>query len=314
VSVADRYGYLDLMLQLELPPGPHEVWFEIKTGSPEGVGQLAFYRAVIDANADDGVERHLVALAPYAISRDQHHVFVSWQEVATAARMHATSPFWHDLVEFLEEIGMTEESTLPVTAREAAAVTDAHRLFTKTKAVLTRVNAWAREHITDWPDDAWWKDGQIRGGMLRQFAEKGRFTLYDGTMFPAFLIWGAVPREGEAWFAVWVEADPRRTEVRARLLQSVEATLPDWQRPHGTWQVLAAERRATGFESEDELVSWFTARLQELQQAGVYRLAMQLGGGPVVSTAPGPSVEGEQPNLDEALGERDRSDASTALR
>jgi hypothetical protein len=176
VSVADRYGYLDLMLQLELPPGPHEVWFENKTGSPEGVGQLAFYRAVIDANAADGVERHLVALAPYAISRDQHHVFVSWQEVATAARMHATSPFWHDLVEFLEEIGMTEESTLPVTAREAAAVTDAHRLFTKTKAVLTRVNAWAREHITDWPGDAWWKDGQIRGGMLRQFAEKGRFT------------------------------------------------------------------------------------------------------------------------------------------
>jgi hypothetical protein len=111
-------------------------------------------------------------------------------------------------------------------------------------------------------------------------------------MFPAFLIWGAVPREGEAWFAVWVEADPRRTEVRARLLQSVQATLPDWQRPHGVWQVLAAERRATGFESEDELVAWFTARLQELQEAGVFRLARQMGSGPVV--APEPQADGDE--------------------
>ena len=286
VTDGTRSGYVDLVLQVQTETGPHEVWCENKVWAPESGSQLAFYASVIANATHNGIVRHLVVIAPHRISDAVDHVFIPWQRIAAAARRHQGSLWWAELAQFLEEIRMTEDTTLPVTAGEAASLDDAHHLFVKVRAIMVAANVQAVEVVPEWRDH-WWPESHITRALMRSFVEKGRYTLTSGWGHQAFLVWGAVPHPDGVWFVVWVESEPKRTAARSELLRSVEGRLAGWSRPHGRWAILAAERRAVTFETEDEAVEWFMDRLRDLRDAGVLGLIPMLGKGPVVDEPEG---------------------------
>jgi len=252
-----------------------EVWVEIKTGAGIHGDQLERYRAYIDAHSDE-LARALVLLAPEKLRTAVELVSLRWQDVADAIERSATQvDWWRDFAAYLEEIGMTEHWTLPVTAREAVALEDAHHLFRKAFAVIDDVNGRIRDGAqtpagTAFPDWFAWPQSWVLRTCQSQFADRGRVMLSETGERPVSIFYGYVPMGGEVVMAVWIEANPRNTTARQSVRSWATARLPDWERPGDEWQIVQQTTRAILVESRDEAVGWFLDRLGEIVDAGLY--------------------------------------------
>ena len=311
VSAETQVGYIhegrprriDLQLIVRYEDAPAtEVWFENKAHAPESGDQLTAYRAIIDARAADGTERHLVVLAPDPISSAENHVYIPWRDVGRTALRHDKSVLWADFAEFLKEKRMTEETALPITPTEADSLDGAHRLFTKMLALMREVNARGRSSTPEWSAAHWTSDGRVKAALLRQFVRKGRYVLRAGKGYAAFVLWGAEPQPDGLRFIVMVQADPKRTGVRSELYRIAAEWLPEWVEPdRGEWRVLVQTAPATDFTSDADAIEWFLGRLDELKAAGVIDLIPTLRKGPV--------ADDEDEADDASEGHEDEADA-----
>lgn len=176
---------------------------------------------------------------------------------------------WTELCEFLREVGVADETSEPVSAREAASLRDAHSLFRKAAKVLTDVSELGKQR---WPDWVWGGRDQITQLILGQFQRHARFTISTGSK-PAYLVVGFTDLyvTGEAHLTVWVETDPKKPGIRQGVIAAAEAGGLDasWLRRLDTWQALSKTQRAATIEGSAATVLWFGQRLEELAQAGI---------------------------------------------
>jgi hypothetical protein len=269
---------IDLVLQIELPKGSCEVWVEVKVHAGESGPQLSNYRTYIDAHRDE-LRRYLVVLSKDPLPTAVDHVAIRWRDVTRAVR-EAPVPIsaWTDLVDYLEEIGMSEDATYPITVREASSLDDASSLLRKATTVLVEVNK--QIGVLGFPD--WMLTPTVfstaAGRILEQLRKKGRLMLYAGHQFPATIFYGFVPVDSEVMAMVWIESNPKRTAdrttVREKARDGLDAT---WSKPFEGWQLVTKSERAISFGTEQEAVDWFTGRLTELEQSGLVALLPSLG-------------------------------------
>lgn len=274
-AVLPSYRFVDLVLLLRSENESVEVWVEVKTGSGIHGDQLERYRAYIDGHNDE-IARTLVLLAPEKLPTNVALVSIRWRDVADAIERSSTQrDWWLDFATYLEEIGMTEHWTLPVTAREAIALEDAHHLFRKAFAVIDDVNGRIRDGATTPAGNSFpvwfpWPQSWVLRTCQSQFAEHGRIMLSETGERPVSIFYGYAPMGGEVVMAVWIEANPRNTTARQTVRSWAATRLPEWQRVGDEWQIVQQTQRAILVESRDEAVGWFLGRLGELIDAGLY--------------------------------------------
>jgi hypothetical protein len=134
-----------------------EIWVEAKVWAGESGDQLARYQHHLAARPD-GHRCVLMVLGPRPIGTTAAP-WMSWQALSdSVTRSSASSELWTELCEFLREVGVADESSEPVSAREAASLRDAHSLFKKAAKVLTEVSVLGTER---WPDWGWGGRDQI---------------------------------------------------------------------------------------------------------------------------------------------------------
>jgi hypothetical protein len=287
-------GFLDLVLHVETTEGPLDIWFENKAHAPESGHQMDLYRSVIVASEQDGVGRHLVVLAPTPLGTRHGYTFVRWQEVADAARSLPEPGVWADLAAFLKEFRMVADATLPITLDEASSLDNAHHLFRKMDFVLRQVNRLAQDLVSDWPEGCWVRERDIGRALTADFVQRGRLRLRARSPhLAARIVWGAEPHADGAHLVVLIEVSLKRPAVRSYVLRSLEGRLPaDWQRPEGRARLVAKERPAVAFGSDDAAIEWFMSCFRELRDAGFFGLIPSLGEGPIIEE-PGARPEDE---------------------
>jgi hypothetical protein len=270
------YRYIDLVLALSSEQRTCEVWIEVKVDSPINGHQLEQYRGYIDARQGER-QRELVLLSPEHLNTEVPLTQIRWQDIADAIRRSGTRrDWWLDFCEYLEEIGMTEHWTLPVSAREAVALEDAYHLFRKAYTVLLEVNRQLRDAVkttaSHFPDRAPWPDDWVLRTCQKEFAEQGRVMLSMTVGRPVSVYYGYVPIDGEVAMVVWISANPKKTTDRQTVRSWAAERLPGWQRPGDGWQIVQTSTRAISdeFSSRDAAVKWFLARLVEIVDAGLY--------------------------------------------
>jgi hypothetical protein len=284
---------------------PLEVWIEVKTGSPlSGDRQLVRYldaQAALTAN--DAVERPPLVLlsevdlrfasstpAPSAPGRSPSHM--AWQDIIEAVRdTDHPDTLWLELVSFLKEKGMTQDSTFPISAREATSLSDSHQLYLKSVKLVTEVNSRAAARFQQL---SWWTPGQIAVFVQKQFRDKGRYTLGVWNKSAMGLLFGLeTGRAGEATYTVWLETDPRNAQVRPMAhARADSARLHDagWELSYDGWKILKARAHTVNFATLDEAATWFVDRFAELEAAGLLDLLLQLRS----STAQSPEDSSEE--------------------
>jgi hypothetical protein len=276
-------GFIDLVLHLTIarPDGlahsetRREIWFEIKVNAGLSGNQLPHYRDFIEAHLDS--RRDLVLLAPEPIDTEVRLDQLRWQAIADAV-IDTLNPgeHWLDLREYLQEIKMTEEWTLPVSAREAISLEDAYHVFRKALAVLRLVNealdAPAHREF-GFPPEFRWPNHWVERTCRNQFAAHGRVTLFFGNGRRVWVIYGYEPIDGETNMTVWLEADPKHADVRGVVRDWAKRhdSLADWGRPVEGWPVLKTTKRAILVDSSQDAVAWFVERIDQLMGAGLYR-------------------------------------------
>jgi hypothetical protein len=273
-------GTIDLLVQLEMGTGAHEVWIEAKVDAPESGQQLRNYRTFIDSHRE--LPRHLVVLAKDVLPSTVPHTPLRWREISQAARELARDNLlWSDLRAYLEAIGMTDRSTYPVSLREAASLDDAFGMLQKALAVIKAVNE--RLPGLGYPD---WlhtsqagRTGWITTKVHDQFTRFGRMMIYDKGELRGKVFYGFQPQDGEAYATIWIEVDPRRTAEREAVQKLARAGLnASWEQPlDHRWQLVIRRERAIAFGSEREAVDWFLGRFDELREAGLIDLLPNLG-------------------------------------
>jgi hypothetical protein len=269
-EVVPGVGVIDLVVRLfdrlELR---HEIWVEAKVWAPESGDQLARYRAHIQGRSDAGRCR-LVTLGPRPVASDGEIPWLSWQALRdTVAMSKDPDHLWLELGLFLEETNVADESTEPITAREAASLLDASTLFKKATRVLAEVSESGQAHHPEW---GWGSKEQVAQLVLGRFQRQGQYAIATSSR-PVYLVLGYAAHRlsGEAYLTLGVEHDPRKPQVRQAVLAMAETGGLDgaWVRRLDTWQALAREQRATTIEGLAANVEWFAQRLAELKVAGV---------------------------------------------
>lgn len=190
-------GTIDLMLQLSVGGEAREVWVEVKVDAPESGVQLDNYQAFIDAG---DLPRELIVLAKDSLAGRESMTTLRWREVASlASTLAPDSRPWSDLVTYLEEIGMTEHSTYPISLREAASLEDAWGLFQKAASAILAVNRRLPE--LDFPE--WMhsvqagRTGWVTTKLHEQFVTRGRVMFYGKGNLRGKVFYGFVPRTGK---------------------------------------------------------------------------------------------------------------------
>lgn len=245
-----------------------EIWIEAKIWAGESGDQLARYQGHL-ASRPDGDRCVLMILGPRPIGSTAAP-WVSWQALRESiTRSVAPSALWTELCEFLLEVGVADESSEPVSAREAASLHDAHSLFKKAAKVLTEVNELGKER---WPEWSWGGRDQITQLILGQFQRHARYTISTGST-PGYIVIGFTDlyATGEAHLTVWVETDPKKPTIRQGVIAAAETGGLDatWLRRLDTWQALSKTQRAATVEGSAATVKWFERCLDELAAAGI---------------------------------------------
>lgn len=268
-EVVPGVGIIDLTVRVyqggELE---QEVWIEAKVWAGESGDQLARYQRHL-ATRPDGERCLLMILGPRPIGTTVAP-WMSWQALSDSlTRSEALSHLWTELCEFLREVGVADETSEPVSAREAASLREAHSLFKKATKVLTEVNELGKQR---WPDWSWGGRDQITQLILGQFQRHARFTISTGSK-RAYLVIGFTDlyAAGEAHLTVWVETDPRKPDIRQGVIAAAEAGGLDasWLRRLDTWQALSKTQRAATIEGSEATLLWFERCLDELALAGI---------------------------------------------
>lgn len=272
-------GTIDLMLQLSVGSEAREVWVEVKVDAPESGAQLDNYLAFINAGQ---LRRDLIVLARESLAGRESLTTLRWREVARLASMVAPySSQWSDLVTYLEEIGMTENATYPISLREAASLEDAWGLFQKAASAILAVNRRLPElGYPDWTYSAQaGRTGWVTSKLHEQFVTHGRVMIYGKGNLRGKIFYGFVPEDGEAYAMTWIEVDPRRTEERQLVRDLARRTLDDsWEQPlDHRWQLAIKKERAIALTTEEAVVAWFLDRHAELRDAGLIELLPKLG-------------------------------------
>lgn len=268
-EVVPGVGIIDLTVRVyQAGVLEREVWIEAKIWAGESGDQLARYQSHL-ASRPDGDRCVLMIDGPRPIGTPAAP-WVSWQALSESiTRSGAPSALWTELCEFLREVGVADESSEPVSAREAASLLDAHSLFKKAARVLTNVNELGKER---WPAWGWSGRDQITQLILGQFQRHARYTISTGSK-PAYLIVGFTDlyATGEAHLTVWVESDPKKPTIRQGLIAAAEVGGLDasWLRRLDTWQALSKTQRAATIEGSAATVAWFEACLEQLAAAGL---------------------------------------------
>jgi hypothetical protein len=282
-AAAPSYGFIDLVLHLTIARHDgrgrsetrREIWFENKVNAGISGNQLRHYRDFIEAHPDS--RRDLVLLAPEPIDTEVKLHQLRWQAIANAVGdTNYPGEHWLDLREFLQEIKMTEEWTLPVSAREAVSLEDAYHLFRKALAVLRQVNEALdapERHELGFPPEVHWPNAWVERTCRSQFAARGRVTLFFGSGRRVWVIYGYEPIDGETNMTVWLEADPKHADVRGVVRDWAKRhdSLADWARPVEGWPVLKTTKRAILVDNSEDAVAWFVEAIDQLIEAGLYR-------------------------------------------
>ncbi len=266
-EVVPRVGVLDLVVRTYVDRAPHrEIWVEVKAWAPESGDQLARYRRAITQRSD-GDRCILLTLGPRSIGDEEAVPWIPWRAIRDVARSPEAGTLWRELAAFLEERGMTDDSSDPITAREAASLLDGHGLFRKAVRVLTEVGEVGLER---WPWWGWGNRDQVSQLVLGQFQRHRRYTMAT-TARPVYLVIGYTDlyASGEAHLTVWVETDPRKPDLRQRVLAAAKELDPAWAQRIDSWQALLRTQRAATIEGVPATLQWFTARLDELEAVGL---------------------------------------------
>jgi hypothetical protein len=274
---------LDLILSWSRP-SPLHLWFEVKVQAGiSGAGQLSAYADLqADLTHDDGERRAPVILISASDLRtDAERAsgigWLPWQAIAeSVARVGATADtLWVELTCFLEEIRMVDEM-FPITAREATSLPDAFRLYRKSVRLVAEVNARALGRYPEVGPKGWWGSGAPEF-VRKQFRDHGRFMLGAWGDSPIGLMWGLDPTaDGEATYAVWLEADPRNSKVHSDLHAAAASAdlFRDgmWKPLFNGWQIVEARAHTVTFANLDDSVAWFIDRFDDLHRAQLLEL------------------------------------------
>jgi hypothetical protein len=268
-EVVPGVGIIDLTMRVyqggELE---QEIWIESKVWAGESGDQMARYQRHL-ATRPDGERCILMVLGPRPIGTTVAP-WLSWQALSDSlTKSGGLSQLWTELCEFLREVGVADETSEPVSAREAASLRDAHSLFRKATKVLTDVNDLGKQR---WPDWGWGGRDQVTQIILGQFQRHARFTISTSSR-PGYLVIGFTDlyATGEAHLTVWVETDPKKPVIRQGVVAAGEAGVLDasWLRRLDTWQALSKTQRAATVEGSEATVLWFERCLDELALAGI---------------------------------------------
>ena len=270
-----KVGTVDLVL--ELPGRPAEVWVEVKIGAPETItgsgdpGQLTRYRQFISGSAEatpnGGIDRALVTLSGRQFACT---AWLRWESLWVAVHSSPDrSQMWDDLLEFLKEEGVADESLMPMSAREAAALGDAVRLLNKAAKVLAEVH---RQGHNQWgPILGWYEPSQVRSSLYAPLTNTGTLRLPAAWQGDAAWIYtGLVERDGEAYWSASVEMVKRAPEVREGLLKLAGGLASEiWTvNEHGDL-VVGSFKRAAELYTHENAVTWLLARLDDLANVGI---------------------------------------------
>ena len=269
-EVIPGVGIVDLVVrEFEGPTIACEIWVEVKIWAGESGDQLARYSRHL-ARLHDDVQRILITIGPRPIEGSEGIPWIPWQTLRDCVGVGTDQNLvWRELSLFLEERNVADQSTDPISPREVSSLRDAHGLFVKASKILTAVNELGKEQ---WPEWGWGGKDQVTQQILGQFQRQARMTIFT-THHPVYLIVGYTDlyATGEAHLTVWVESDPKKPSIRSHILEAAEAggLEANWVRHLDTWQALGHTHRAGTIEGVDATVAWFTARLEELNAAGV---------------------------------------------
>jgi hypothetical protein len=284
-------GQLDLVVAARTPAWRQEVWVEVKTGAAEHGGQLKRY---VDAAAGRPVPRPIVVLlGPWPLTVPDEVRQIRWSELVRAARDAARSNrSWSDLIQFLRETHMADDYDGPVTARQAGSLLDAHALLRKMRRLLRRTARALTESGADGqpailPVGFTVPGGQVANTLVsRQFADHARFALPIELGHRAELYFGVLQvdlpmgfDEADPQAMVWLQNDPRDTDLRAALLDraDVAGLDPNWQRSTQGWWALYRRERLAAFAELPDLRQWWVDRVLELSSADLLTLPRSFG-------------------------------------
>jgi predicted ATPase len=277
--VVANAGIIDLVLELSGHGASREFWIEAKVDAPESGLQLSNYKAAIGRAGGHTVELMTLSKAP--IAGHPEIPSLTWQELRQAITASGTTSLrWADLLAFLEEKGMADSYDDAIVAREAASLLDAHSLYRKMARIIQLATAEVR---TRWPSLAWPKTaGEMEEQLLWQFRHSRRLMVRVRTSSKVDLFLGLVQEGDPAVFsapephlAVWLEHQPKQTELRRRLLKVAdEGNLSEtWTRRLGSWWAVMADERIGAFGTQAEAKAWLLDRVAELDSAGLLSFA-----------------------------------------
>jgi hypothetical protein len=274
VAIPDT-GTIDLILETSGTGRVGEIWVEVKTGapetrsaSPEDPGQLTRYRDhLIRRSARGGVRSSLLTLSD---SPFECTAWLSWARLWAAARSSPeVSRTWLDFLSFLKEQNVTDESLMPITAREASALGDASRLLGKASAVLAEVH---KRGYARWGSlFGWYEPSQVRNSLYAPFVGSGALKLAVGWKGDvAYIFTGLVDQDGEAYWNVSVEMVKRSPDHRSQLYTQARGLAPEMWTPREVGDTVASSaERAAALYDGDRAVNWILDRLGDLATAGM---------------------------------------------
>jgi hypothetical protein len=268
-EVVPGVGIIDLTVRVfEGGELEQEIWVEAKVWAGESGDQLSRYQRHFAARPD-GDRCILMVLGPRPIGTTVAP-WLSWQALSDSlTKSGRLGQLWTELCDFLQEVGVADEASEPVSAREAASLRDAYSLFRKATKVLTEVNELGKQR---WPDWGWGGRDQVTQQILGQFQRHARYTIYTSNR-PVYLVIGFTDLyvTGEAHLTVWVETDPKKPVIRQGVIGAADAggLGATWLRRLDTWQALSKTQRAATVEGSEATVQWFDGCLDELVLAGI---------------------------------------------
>lgn len=271
-----RAGQVDLILHAK---GALErsFWIEVKVDADEHGDQLANYARFIENAYPQPPRPILLVLGPRRL--DATLPWLSWQNIREAiVRSGTTSPYWRDLKEYLEEIGMADSYDEVTTEDEARSLPTARRLMGKATRILL---PFAEMAGAIWPGSSWPEtEAKVYSAMLSTFLNLGTLAIRNAVDLPANLSAGVYhdPTKNDAWVRLWLWCRPTRIHERNEIFKLVQSREwgEEWFRDDSAWELFGAYQRLITFVSHSDATAWLVAKLEELKAAGAFELLSHL--------------------------------------
>ena len=262
-------GVLDIVMVASFGGSRRELWCEVKVNAGESGTQLDAYLQHL-ASIPPAHRPILFTLGPHALRDDPSIPFVSWHRLRRCIEP-GDGPAWHDLSDYLAEVGMSDDFDQPIAAREAAAMDDFRNLHGKVARTIVEVGAVASERWDALP----WPTGEaaIRKRLLDRLATHQQLTVGIQSIKTAWLVIGVEAASGEADLVVSVETWPSASDLQREIHRLADASSfgPEWHRPLGAWGGLQRRERLVLLGDPSAAAQWLLSRIEELSSAGVLK-------------------------------------------